>query len=245
MANIKTFFRKFRIAVIRLLSWRTEDMSVADYIVLAPHPDDETFGCGQLISKMISSGKEITVVLFSGGGASHHGCCDLAPDEIATARLRKAEEILTELGVGKENIVSMDLPDGKLSCSIHAEDYDKIKKLAEDKKSAAILAPHPQEGWADHMAVAALAQRLAEDSGKELFYYCVWFYFSMPFRKFHLVKWGNAYFVHRPDAWQKKRAACQKYLAHYAPCGKPYAGVLPDELIGAVQHNKEIYFKCR
>ena len=239
---IKILFRKFRIAVIHLLTCHTKNMPTNDYIVFAPHPDDETFGCGQLIAEMTSCGRDVFVVFLSSGGASHGRCCDLKPEEIEKARCQKAKEILTDLGVRLDNIFFMNMSDGELAGTIPPA-YQKIKQLVESKNAATLLAPHPQEGWHDHEAVSALAAQLAAETKKELFYFCVWFYFSMPFRKFHHVKWRKAYSVCQPDAWQKKRAACQKYLTHLAPCGNPYAGVLPDELIEAISHKNELFFK--
>ena len=240
--TFKDVFRKFRIAVIHLLVPRASGMPVTDYVVWAPHPDDETFGCGQLIAEMTSRGKEVSVVFFSSGGASHNGCCDLSPAAIESARNQKAKEVLSNLGVRAENIFFLNMPDGELAGCIPSA-YQKIKQLLAGMNPAAIIAPHPQEGWKDHEAVAELAQKLAADTGKELFYYCVWFYFSMPFRKFHHVQWSKAYSAGTSASWRKKFAACQKYLTHTAPCGKPYAGVLPDELISAVLYRKEFFFR--
>ena len=240
--NVKSLFRRFRISIIHLLACYTKSMPITDYVILAPHPDDETFGCGQLIAEMASRGKEVFLIFFSGGGASHNGCCDLSSFAIETTRCQKAKEILSDLGVRAENMFFLNMPDGELAGSIPSA-YLKIKQLIVNMTAATILAPHPQEGWRDHEAVSALAQKLATDTGKILFYYCVWFYFSMPFRKFHHVQWRNACFVHHPEAWRKKTAACRKYLSHLAPCGKPYAGVLPEELIDAISYSKELFFQ--
>lgn len=210
--------------------------------ILAPHPDDETFGCGQLIAEMTARNKTVSVIFFSSGGGSHKGCCNLPTSEIEAERCRRAKAILADLGVRAENIIFLNMPDGELTESIPPE-YDKIKQLVESQPSAVLLAPHPQEGWRDHGAVAALARKLAEGTKKELFYYCVWFYFSMPFRKFHHVQWSKAYSVGSSAAWRKKDEACRKYLTHIAPCGKPYAGVLPAELISAVLYRKEFFFR--
>ena len=236
-------FRYFRIWTIQKLSGKRilDPDSLGPVCILAPHPDDETFGCGQLIAEMTSRGKEVSVVFFSGGGASHDGCCDLSPAAIEAARSEKAKEILSDLGVRAESMSFLNMPDGELAGCITSA-YSKIKQLPAVTTAATILAPHPQEGWKDHGAVAALAQQLANETKKDLFYYCVWFYFSMPFRKFHKVQWRKAFSVHQPAAWQKKMNACQEYLTHRAPCGKPYAGVLPDELIKAVQYQREFYF---
>lgn len=242
--TLKSLFRRVRIWTIRTLCGkRSLDLtSLGALCILVPHPDDEVFGCGQLISILTSQGKNVFIVFFSCGGASHIGCCDLKPEGVEKARCQKAKEILTDLGVQEKNIFFMNMPDGELAGSIPSA-YQKIKQLVTSFTGATLLAPHPQEGWSDHEAVAKLAEQLAVETKKELFYYCIWFYFSMPFRKFHHVEWRKAYSLHQPDAWQKKTAACRKYLAHCAPCGKPYTGVLPDELIEAISYRNELFFK--
>ena len=240
---LKSVFRRFRLWVIQRLCGKRPLAvdSLGAVCILAPHPDDETFGCGQLIAEMTARNKEVSVIFCSSGGASHKGCCNSPASAIEAARCQKAKEILADLGVRAENIVFLNMPDGELTEAI-PPGYDKIKQLVERKTSAALLAPHPLEGWRDHEAVAELARKLAADTPKELFYYCVWFYFSMPFRKFHKVQWAKAYSAGTSASWRKKDEACRKYLTHIAPCGKPYAGVLPDELIKAVQYQREFYF---
>lgn len=42
-------------------------------LVLAPHPDDETFGCGGLMAKVKASGGEVYVIVGSVGDLYHYG----------------------------------------------------------------------------------------------------------------------------------------------------------------------------
>jgi LmbE family N-acetylglucosaminyl deacetylase len=62
-------------------------LRVADFwgaqrvLVLAPHADDETFGCGGLIAKVKASGGEAYVIVASVGDLNHYGVgADLLPE---------------------------------------------------------------------------------------------------------------------------------------------------------------------
>ena len=44
-------------------------------IVVSPHPDDEMFGCAGLMSRSIAEGKQVKLIIMTGGGKSLSGCC--------------------------------------------------------------------------------------------------------------------------------------------------------------------------
>lgn len=70
-----------------------------DVLVLAPHPDDETLGCGAAIAELTDKGFTARVVVVTDGSRSHPGSKDY--DAARLARTREAEvtealHILTE-----------------------------------------------------------------------------------------------------------------------------------------------------
>ena len=46
-------------------------LSSKKILVVAPHPDDESLGCGGLIAKLAASGSAFCVLFVTDGGASH------------------------------------------------------------------------------------------------------------------------------------------------------------------------------
>ena len=240
--KVKSLFRLYRAHCIRMLSgMMAAPIDLEPCVILAPHPDDETFGCGQMIAECCASKKEVYIIFLSDGAGSHQDCCDISSLALAKKRHNDALTAMKILGVPERNLYFYDLPDGKLSDTVSSE-YNKLKVLITSFHCNMLFVPHPQEGWPDHLAGTRLGNELANSLQLKLYYYCVWFYFSMPFRKFGNVKWKNSYFSYSPTAYEKKCAACDIYLKNLAPC-KPYAGKLPHELISAIISPKEIFFE--
>ncbi|HOJ10932.1 MAG TPA: PIG-L family deacetylase [Clostridiales bacterium] len=92
-------------------------------LVVAPHCDDETLGCGNLISKTIESGGTVKVVLLTNGDG-HTSAVALnyltvkpnAKNYISSAYLRQdeTERAMKRAGVDRENIIYLGYPDGGL-----------------------------------------------------------------------------------------------------------------------------------
>lgn len=88
--------------------------SLAKTLVVAPHPDDEVFGCGGLAALACSQGAEVWVVFLTRGEGSHRGCCSIAPGEIAKARQALAVKAAASLGVPATNLRWLGLEDGRI-----------------------------------------------------------------------------------------------------------------------------------
>jgi len=89
-------------------------------LVVAPHPDDETLGCGGLIQQATSSGASVLVVILTNGDAfpactaSMTKKITLKPDDyLLVGRIRQRESLaaLSIQGVPESNIVFLGYPD--------------------------------------------------------------------------------------------------------------------------------------
>ncbi|MDB5818987.1 MAG: family deacetylase [Rhizobacter sp.] len=81
-------------------------------LVIAPHPDDESIGCGGLIARLRAAEVPVHVVLMSDGAMSHPHS-ELF-DAAARRSLREAEmrHALELLGVARGHLRTLGLPDG-------------------------------------------------------------------------------------------------------------------------------------
>ncbi|MDD7699702.1 MAG: PIG-L family deacetylase [Spirochaetia bacterium] len=240
---LKTLFRQFRLWVIRRLQGNTP-LSVESFdnlVVLAPHPDDETMGCGQLLARAVKQGIACKVLVVSDGTGAHQNCCSLDENTLANCRRLSCRKALKVLGLSEENLVFMGFPDGKL----HQHVDEIFNRVLEQINGihCTLLVPHELEGWGDHKAITLVGKRLAVAKGYNLLSYCVWFYFSMPFRFFYKVKWHSAKTLCNIEDCQKKQAALAIYHNDKAPCGQPYAGGLPSLLWQAVNDECEVFFE--
>jgi LmbE family N-acetylglucosaminyl deacetylase len=147
-------------------------------LIVAPHPDDETLGCGGLIAGMSRAGKRVDVVFLTDGAASHSGHPKLAPLDLA--RLRRAESLaaLSVLGVDGARVCFLDLPDGaldRLPSETAAAARDRLIGLLRDLRPDGVFAPFGAEPSAEHAAALELVSgAMASTGGGRLLQYPVW-----------------------------------------------------------------------
>lgn len=74
-------------------------LPVRRVMVVAPHPDDESLGCGGLLAHFARDGREVRVVFVTEGGASHSGSLLWPRERLGHQRRLEAEAALQILGV--------------------------------------------------------------------------------------------------------------------------------------------------
>ena len=148
-------------------------------VVVAPHMDDETLGCGLLLSQHPS--KQSAHVVFATDGASSpvpgHGRGERSRD---LAGIRKAEvlEALAVLGIPAANAHFLGLPDGELarySTQLGAALIDRFSAL----RPKWVFVPFRYDRHPDHLTVnrvvCSASRSGALDSGIfEYFVYSQW-----------------------------------------------------------------------
>ena len=141
-------------------------------LVIAPHPDDETLGCGGTMALLADQGASVTVLTATDGEATQGS--RLAPAE--TGRLRRAEAERAAAVAGATPRF-LGLPDGKLS--------ERLEELAAafgaaicELEPEAVFAPWLLDGTADHRAVSQglrwALTGVEEGAAPEIWGYEVW-----------------------------------------------------------------------
>jgi len=131
-------------------------------VVLAPHPDDEVFGCGGTLAQMVAAGAEVDIIILT-DGVLRNEWSDIDSQLAERTRLAKAEQRRQE-SIQAAGIIGYPLPtfmglqDGELLQHVHLSD-DLSAHLA-TKRPDLILAPSIWEMHRDHRAVAQAALSL-------------------------------------------------------------------------------------
>ena len=133
--------------------------SSARILVLAPHPDDESIGCGGLLLQY--PGQCDVVVLTDG---RHGGLSGM--DETETVNLRKSEFKKAMIYAGVKKWSFLGVEDGKLS-----ENFAKFAELDLSGYDA-IFCPAPGENHEDHACVYEFLLKLKLQV--QIFGYEVW-----------------------------------------------------------------------
>lgn len=239
--NIKDTIKRILIAFVRTKARRSACFSpTGNVVILAPHPDDEVFGCGGLIARLVAKGQTPHVIVLTGGGGSHRGCCSTAESDIISARRELTHKAMAALGLPESNIYELNFTDGNIGEG-NPEEKKKLVALILEIKPDVILVPHNGEGWPDHLAARELRIELAGDD-TEVYEYCVWMWY---YRQKNL-DWKNGYVLKMSRAeHQNKLDAINIYHSALAPCGKPWVGVLPKLFVKANSTNQELFFKIK
>lgn len=240
---IKSLIRYWRIiilhGVLTMITYKLSIQSWSRVLIVAPHPDDEVLGCSGLIQRLLREGKQVDVVILSGGGKSHAGCCQIEETLLIDSRRDLSRKAADILGLSLKNLHFLNYPDGRISFG--CAETSKLKNLIETLSPNVIFVPHKGEGWSDHLTAGEIIRKLInQDSQVELYEYCVWFWFYNVWN----INWKNARVLAlSPQEQTVKNRAIDAYILPKAPCGNPWSGVLPNVFVRANRWKKELYFK--
>ena len=120
-------------------------------LAVAPHPDDETLGCGGTLFKHRQAGDLVRVVQVTDGRASRAG--GLGPEEMAARREKEARQAMATLDV---ELVWLGFREGEWR---EDELVARLARLTAETRPSLIYAPSPIDYHPEHVRVAhALAQ---------------------------------------------------------------------------------------
>jgi LmbE family N-acetylglucosaminyl deacetylase len=86
-------------------------LAIRGLVVVAPHPDDESLGCGGLIAAATSDGIPVRIVVVSDGAGSHPNSVSYPPARLRRLRESEALTAAAELGVSADAVAFLGLPD--------------------------------------------------------------------------------------------------------------------------------------
>ncbi len=145
-------------------------------LILAPHPDDESLGCGGLIAALCQAGRPPIVVCATDGAASHPGSAAYPPANLQRLREREMLAACAILGVAQARVHFLGLADSRAPA--HGPAFEAaartIAALAEMHDVRTIFATWPHDPHGDHQATAGLAAAAARLCGAKLVFYPVW-----------------------------------------------------------------------
>lgn len=128
-------------------------------LVISPHPDDESIGCGGAICYHIDAGDRVEVIFLTSGEKGGHGRPEQETIEIREAEAKAAGKVL-----GVSNIEFWRQPDGAVVAN--EECVAGLTTKINSFRPEVIYVTHEGEMHPDHKAAASLV-KLAFDSLKE------------------------------------------------------------------------------
>lgn len=249
MSFITDIIRRIRVRIIRTLAFSKTSIHLPQSaIIFAPHPDDEVFGCCGLMQRMLAEGRRVELIVMTGGGKSHSGCCNISEEELIRNRRQLTRNAAAIYGLSEEHIHLMNYKDGEVA---FVSDETKVigrtlmKILKGTGTDVAVFYPHSKgEGWSDHISTSEIAKLLCTSICPEAkhYEYCVWFWFYNCWK----IDWKNACTLKMSkQEYSTKLFAINAYIEPKASCGKPWSGVLPQVFLWANKWKRELYFRVK
>jgi LmbE family N-acetylglucosaminyl deacetylase len=150
-------------------------------LVVAPHPDDESLGCGGTIARLRQAGVPVFALMVSDGSASHPNSASYPAQRLRDVREAEALNALALLGVSAEAITFMRQPDSKVVMPGEVDFEDAVAVVTEvlaHAKPATVLVPWQRDPHRDHRAtwqiMNATLDRLPERPRRLAYFVWLW-----------------------------------------------------------------------
>lgn len=127
---------------------------VRSAVIVAPHPDDEIIGAAALIAALRRQGSTVRVIIVSDGAASHPTSLSWPRARLVAARRRESLHGLARLGVRRDDVTFLGLPDGELSAGLERCRYTIGRAIARNRRIDLLVGPALSDAHPDHRAVA-------------------------------------------------------------------------------------------
>lgn len=146
-------------------------------VVIAPHPDDESLGCGGLIAAACAAGQGVHVVIVSDGTGSHPNSKTHPRDRLRELRESEARTACAALGLRDSDLTFLRLPDRAVPSSGPDAELagQTIAALCCDIEARTLFVTWPHDPHCDHAAAHAIARiALRYLPNTALYAYPVW-----------------------------------------------------------------------
>jgi LmbE family N-acetylglucosaminyl deacetylase len=163
----------------RLLRWlastglprpRVEPPPTGRIVILAPHPDDETLGCGGSAALCAQAGCDVRVLVLTDG---RRGDPSFESDPAALARARAGEVHQACATLGLKPPELLGIPDGTLALDPRAS--NRIREALERLAPEVVFLPFLADNHADHVAANRLfLGATSPASAIEVYAYEIW-----------------------------------------------------------------------
>lgn len=221
-----------------------DEIAPSATLILAPHPDDETLGCGGLAIQCCARGRPPLIVAVTDGAASHPAC---PPDRLAALRAAELRAAARILGIPERHVHFLGLPDSHAPCD--GPDFEQavhaVLALIRGHGIGTLLTTWPQDPHRDHQASACIGAVAARISGVRLLYFPVWGWL-LPFAQMLPIAGVRGMRLDVAACREQKRRALAAHATQYSAllAGDPGGFRLPADLLAATDRDEEVFLEA-
>ena len=198
------------ISAIKIESAETV-LSWGKTLVVAPHPDDESLGCGGAIALLRNYGIEVFVLVLSDGTLSHPNSVKFPAEKLRDVREKEMLEALEILGVQSENTTFFRYKDRSVPNECAGKTVGQCRDYLGKIKPQTILVPWRRDPHPDHRAAYTLIN--AANESAKILEYPIWLW---EIAESADAPRSDEVFVHRLDispVTEKKRRAINAHVS--------------------------------
>lgn len=147
-------------------------------MIVAPHPDDESLGCGGAIALICAFGLEVSILTLSDGTLSHPNSLKFPAEKLRALREAELIKAAKILGVKRENIAFFRYRDRSVPNNEFAEfsaAIDRCREHLDKNQPQTIFVPWRRDPHPDHRAAFQLISA-AKSPAQRLIEYPIWLY---------------------------------------------------------------------
>ena len=143
-------------------------VGLGEIVVVAPHPDDESLGCGGLIAAARAMDVEVRLIVVSDGVGSHPNSKTHPPVKLKALREEETLQAVANLGLDTSDVRFLGLPDAAVPTTGPTAEtaIDEIVAIASECSATAVFVTWRHDPHCDHAPAAALVDRAAERIGR-------------------------------------------------------------------------------
>lgn len=159
-----------------------DDLLFRSTIVFAPHPDDETLGCGGTIGRLTAAGVPVRVVVMTDGRGSH---ARLMPgDELAALRRSEVLAATSALGLGGDDVDLLDVEEPRFRDSLERVG-ERVAAILRAHRPEQLLIPYRHDPHVDHRATSEVVLRVVGDldDPPTIWEYPIWLWDHWPWTR--------------------------------------------------------------
>jgi LmbE family N-acetylglucosaminyl deacetylase len=156
---------------------RIDPTSISRALFVAPHPDDESLGCGGLLTILARQRCEIVVLFVTDGGASHLHSRSWSRQRLAAQRRAEANAALSELGLAEHQRLFLNLRDADMpvpGCMEWCNAVACLSEIMERLQPDLVVLPWRRDPHCDHRASWQLMQEALGKARPMILEYAVW-----------------------------------------------------------------------
>lgn len=147
------------------------------FVVLSPHPDDESLGAGGLIALARRHDQDVTVILLTDGSKSHPNSQAYPRERLIATRRSELADAGRILGLHPDRLLQLGLPDAAAPCA--GPDFEtsveRVSAVVSSTCARTLFATWEHDPHCDHRAAALMAREVRRRHPElRLWSYPVW-----------------------------------------------------------------------